>query len=63
MSALFRSNNAEQLGTMKEEEIARKLLQAPMRTRDLFKRHYYLPRRGYTVISVPFFLWDPLVTF
>lgn len=62
-SSLFKSYNSALVGTMQADDIARRLLQAPMRTRDLFKRYYYLPRRGYTVISVPYFLWDPIVTF
>jgi hypothetical protein len=39
------------------------MLLAPMRSRDLFKRFHYFPKRGYRVLSVPYFLWEPLVTF
>ena len=40
-----------------------KFLLAPMRSRDLFKKFHYLPHRGYRVLSVPFYLWEPLVTY
>lgn len=34
-----------------------------MMTQSLFKSHCLLSRKGYKVVSVPFYLWEPLFVF
>jgi hypothetical protein len=61
--SLLEVKQIEELRNVSAEEIASRMLLAPMRSRDLFKKHYYLPKKGYKVISVPYFLWNPLITY
>ena len=40
------------------EEVAKRLVQAPMTSNKVLKQHVYLPKKGYEVINIPYYLWN-----
>ena len=52
----------EVTNTMSKLEVIQGVVAQPYRARDVFKRLHYLPNRVYQLVSVPYFLWEPLIS-
>jgi len=57
---LFKTHAQRQ--ALQPAELIPKIVNTPVRTRDAFKKYYFLPKLGYEVIQVPYFVWDPIIS-